>query len=198
MILIEQTAVPPASWPLTEFREHLRLGTGFPDDAVQDAILERLLRSATAVIERRTGKALFRRTFRMSLASWRGLIREELPRAPVVSIGAVRIVDFAGVVTTLPSTAFRVEDDAHRPMLRALSGGLPTIPVGGRAEIDFDAGFADDWAAMPSDLSLAVMVLAAHFHENRHAVADSGAPVPFGVEAMIAPYRPMRLFGRRL
>ena len=39
MMLIEQSAVPSGSLPIAELREHLRLGTGFSDAAVQDAVL---------------------------------------------------------------------------------------------------------------------------------------------------------------
>lgn len=196
MILIEKTGVPPASWPIMELREHLRLGKGFADDASQDALLERLLRSAAAVIERRTGKALLQRTFVLTLSAWRGVVREELPRVPAVALSAVRIIDSQSTVSTIPLMRFTIDADAHRPKLHAVSGGLPTIPVGGKAEIEFDAGYAADWSGVPSDLALAVMMLAAHFHENRHAVADSGAPIPYGIESMIEGFRPIRLFGR--
>ena len=57
MMLIEETAVPLAALPLAEFKAHLRLGTGFADDDIQDPVLESFLRAAMAAIEARTGKA---------------------------------------------------------------------------------------------------------------------------------------------
>ena len=58
MMLIEQTGVPTAALPVQEFKDHLRLGTGFADDTVQDALVEAYLRAALAAIEGRIGKAL--------------------------------------------------------------------------------------------------------------------------------------------
>ena len=44
--------------PLAALRDHLRLGTGFGDDSLQDGVLEQALRGAIAAIEGRTEKAL--------------------------------------------------------------------------------------------------------------------------------------------
>ncbi len=44
-------------------REHLRLGTGFGEDGLQDPVLAGFLRAALAAIEGRTGKALIARDF---------------------------------------------------------------------------------------------------------------------------------------
>lgn len=198
MILVEQTEVPSANWPVAAFREHLRLGTGFADDAAQDALLERLLRAAAAAVERRTGKALLTRSFRWTLEAWRGVWREELPVAPVSAITAIAIVDPDGAPAAIDPARYRLEPDSHRPMVSFGGQGLPTVPVAGRIEIDFEAGYGTDWDAVPADLAQAVFLLAAHYHENRHAAADALSTIPHGVEALIAPFRPMRLFGRRI
>ena len=196
MMLVEETGVPAAAWPVAAFREHLRLGTGFVDDAAQDPLLERLLRTASGAVERRTGKVLLERSFLWTLNAWRGHAKEELPVAPVSAITELRIVDADGAVSVISPMAYGLEPDAHRPVLSARSLGLPTLPVGGLAEVAFDAGLASDWDGLPDDLAHAVFLLAAQYHETRHA-AGGGVPMPDGVEALIAPWRPMRLFGRR-
>ncbi|MGR3464306.1 head-tail connector protein, partial [Limimaricola sp.] len=58
MRLIETGAVPEAALPIEGFRAHLRLGTGFAEDGLQDAGLAGFLRAAIAAIEARTGKVL--------------------------------------------------------------------------------------------------------------------------------------------
>jgi uncharacterized phiE125 gp8 family phage protein len=63
MMLIEETTVPDAALPVAEFKAHLRLGTGFGDDALQDPVLRSFLRAAMAAIEARTGKVLITRPF---------------------------------------------------------------------------------------------------------------------------------------
>lgn len=67
MLLTEQTIVPGAALPVQAFKEHLRLGTGFGDDDVQDALAESYLRAALAAVEGRTGKALLAREFLLVL-----------------------------------------------------------------------------------------------------------------------------------
>jgi len=58
-MLTEDTIVPTEALPIAAFREHLRMGTGFAEDTLQDGLLERHLRAALAAIEARTGKILF-------------------------------------------------------------------------------------------------------------------------------------------
>ena len=56
MMLIEETAIADAALPVDQFKAHLRLGTGFAEDNVQDEVLKGFLRAAIAAIEARTGK----------------------------------------------------------------------------------------------------------------------------------------------
>lgn len=196
MILVELTTVPAALLPVAELKEHLRLGTGFADDATQDALLESYLRSALAAIEARTSKALLSRSFRWKLTAWRGFQREELPVAPVSQITSVRINEADGSQTAIPASSYVLEPDSQHPCLAAKGLGLPTIPVAGTVEIDFVAGFASDWGSLPPALRQAVLIVAADFHEHRHQ-DGSDTVLPTRVMQLIAPFRVMRLFGRR-
>ena len=63
MMLIEETNVPDAVLPVEAFRMHLRLGTGFAQDGLQDPVLRSFLRAAMAAVEARTGKVLIIRRF---------------------------------------------------------------------------------------------------------------------------------------
>ena len=51
MMLVEETTVPMSALPVAEFKDHLRLGSGFSDDGIQDALLDAHLRAAMAAIE---------------------------------------------------------------------------------------------------------------------------------------------------
>lgn len=196
MILSELTPVPAALLPVAELKDHLQLGTGFTDDAAQDAFLEALLRSAIAAIETRTQKALFSRSFRWKLTAWRGFQREELPVAPVTSITSVQITEADGSVTPISPQSYVLEEDGHHPAIAARGFGLPTVPVAGTIEIEFVAGYGSDWLSLPPALRQAVLVLAADFHEHRHDKGRDG-DLPTRVLQLIAPFRVMRLFGRR-
>lgn len=195
MMLVEETKVSDAALPVPDFKAHLRQGTGFSDDGLQDAVLTGFLRAAMAAIESRTGKVLIERTFAWRIGTWRELDRVALPVAPVNAITGFDIIDAADVVTTVPVAAYRLMPDAQRPVILALSGALPTVPTGGTAMIGFMAGFGPEWSDLPPDLTQAVMMLAAHYYEYRHDTALGAGCMPFGVTALIERYRPIRLMG---
>lgn len=196
MMLVEQTTVASGALPVAEFKDHLRLGTGFADDGVQDVVLEGMLRAAMAQIEARTGKILLARDFAWSVTAWRDLGAQVLPVAPVSAISALKIVDRLGAEVVIDTGRYRLERDHHRPRIISTSLVLPTIPVAGAAEIDFTAGFGPAWGDVPADLSQAMFMLAGHYYEHRHEGAGaSSADMPFGVNALIERYRNVRLFG---
>ena len=195
MRLVEETTVPAADLPIGPFRDHLRLGTGFADDAAQDTLLENLLRAAIAAIETRVGKAIYRRIFLWQVTAWRGLRAEELPLAPVSHLLDLTVIEADGTATPVEATRYLLERDPHRPALAARGFALPGIPVGGAAEVRFEAGYAPDWAGVPNDLKQAVFTLAAEYHEHRHGAGVEG--IPPRVEQLLQPYRAIRLFGRR-
>lgn len=197
MMLIETTGVPEAALPVAEFREHLRLGSGFADDGFQDPVLIGALRAALAVVEKETGKALYARTFKWMIAAWRDIGRQSLPVAPVSAIRTVTIADMSGGEIEADPATYRLVQDAHRPDLLALGWSLPTIPVGGTAEIVFDAGFGPTWGDIPDDIAQAVLMLAARYYEQRGGGGAARAPLPDGVEPILARHRSPRLFGGR-
>jgi len=195
MILVEQTTVPVEALPVPEFRDYLRLGTGFADDTVQDGVLETCLRAAIAAIEARTGKALIERSFRWSVTRWRYGDRQVLPVAPVAAITAVILGDRAGSETTVAPERYGLERDAHRPALVAMGAALPAIPTGGSAEIDFVAGYSASWAGIPPVLKKAALMLAAHFYEHRHAMAFEADGIPTIINDLLVPFLNIRIFG---
>lgn len=197
MMLNEVTAVPSAVLPVAEFRDHLRLGTGFADSGAEDAALQSYLRAALAAIEGRTAKALISRDFMLSLAAWRGADAQPLPIAPVRSVSAMRLVDRAGGVSVVAADLYRLVPDMARPRIEAPGGMLPAIPNAGTVEIDFTAGFGPAWGDLPVDLAQAVFLLAAQYYEMRHDGAGEGAAMPFGVMALIERWRTVRVLGGR-
>ena len=118
-----------------------------------------------------------------------------MPVAPVTGIVSVSLVDAAGAVTVVAPSRYRLVLDTHRPRLAAAGILLPVVPVDGRAEVVFDAGFGT-WAAVPADLAQAVMMLAAEFYERRHEAATV-AGLPFAVQALIERWRNVRVLGGR-
>ncbi len=197
MMLMEQTQMATAALPVAEFRDHMRLGTGFDDDGVQDGGLETFLRAAIAAVEGRTGKVLISRDFLYTLRAWRDLGAQVLPVAPVTAINSFVIVDRTGAETTIDAAKYMLEQDMQRPRLVSTGFVLPQIPVAGEARIAFTAGFATRWSDLPADLAQAVFLLAAHYYEHRHETAVGEALMPFGGRTLLERYRTLRLFGGR-
>lgn len=119
MMLIEQTSVPSSALPVQEFKDHLRLGTGFADDGVQDALAEGYLRAAMAAIEGRIGKVLVSRDFLMSLGRWRDDQAQPFPVAPVSAIASITVLDRDGVATPIAANRYGLQRDTHRPKIVA-------------------------------------------------------------------------------
>jgi len=191
MMLVEETQVPTANLPVDALKDHLLLGTGFADGTVQDAVLESFLRAALAAIEARTGKVLLTRSFSWTLSVWRDPCAQPLPVAPVSAVTELAIVDRNNIRTVIDPNSYFLEVDQSRPRLVA-HGLLPVIGKGAVAEILFDAGFATDFGDLPADLAQSVLMLAAHYYENRAVTGASEDMMPYGVSVLIERYKTLR------
>ena len=192
MQLTEIAPVPASDLPLAELREHLRLGTGFGTDTLQDSVLEQALRAALSVVEGRIARALLARDFRLTLSFWGGG-EQRLPVAPIERIDGIAIVDADGDETPYPPEEWRLSPDGPGLRLVARSGALPGLPGGGHVRIDLVAGYGG-WSSVPADLRQSVLLLAAQAYETRSG--DGALAVLPGVAALLAPYREMRIGAR--
>ncbi len=179
----------PTDEPVTldEARAHLRL-----DATSEDGLLTALLTAARASLEAETRRAFMTQSWRLILDEWPGAT-VTLPIAPASAVTAVTINDVDGtraVAASLYQTA--LQGDAPR-LTRVAAWPLPTQRVGGIA-IDFTAGYGGA-AAVPAPLKQAILLLAAHWFENREPVAlgERAEVLPLSVAALIAPYRRVHL-----
>ena len=194
-MLIEETAIPQAALPVTQFKAHLRLGTGFADDDVQDPVLESFLRAAIAAIEARTGKILIEREFSWELTNWRSVTAQALPVAPVNTILSFVLRDQMDVEDVIDPALFKLQQDMQRPQIKAVGMSLPAIPVGGVCVLRFLAGYGATWDELAADLAQAVLLLAAHYYEYRNETTLGNGCMPFGVTSLIERYRTVRILG---
>jgi uncharacterized phiE125 gp8 family phage protein len=195
MMLFDETTVPEAALPVQAMKDHLRLGSGFADDGLQDGMLVAHLRAAMAAIEGRIGKVLIQRRFRWVLENWRGGASQALPVAPVVALVSVTLRAADGDAVVVDPGRYRLVTDLHRPKIAGLSGALPVVPTDGQVEVVFDAGFGAGWADVPPDLAQAVLLLAAEFYERRHDLMQGEAGLPAGVVRLIERWRTVRIIG---
>ena len=194
MMLTEETPVPSLALPVEEMKDHLRMGSGFADDGLQDGLIETSLRAALAAIEGRIGKMLFQRRFLWVLECWRE-DEQALPVSPVSGIVSVTLVDAAGAEVVAAATTYRLVKDLQRPRLVGKGMALPVIPSDGMAKVLFDAGFGAVWTDIPVDLRQAVLLLAGEFYEHRHDDGAQTAGLRFGVVTLIERWRTVRILG---
>ena len=122
--------MPEAALPVDRLKAQLRLGSGFAEDDVQDAMLGSFLRAAMAAIEARTSKALITRGFVVTMHKWRDPSRQALPVAPVQAITEVTLVDQFGAAETVAAERYRLEQDSTAPNLVPIGAALPSISQG--------------------------------------------------------------------
>ncbi|MEM9250086.1 MAG: hypothetical protein AAGB05_15505 [Pseudomonadota bacterium] len=196
MMLTEVMAVPAAALPVSQFRDHLRLGTGFTDSGLEDSLLETYLRAALAAVEAWTGKALIQRTYRIDTDAWAIPNAQDLPVGPARSVTEVALLTADGGSTVVAPTRYRLVNDTHEPRVESLAATLPAIPIGGMGRVTFDAGFGPAWTNVPADLGHAVILLASYYYEYRHEARLGAQKIPYGVTRLLASWRPIRIGGR--
>ncbi len=193
MLLKEVTPAALNPVPMREFSAHLRLANGFADDGSEDGLLELYLRNATAVVEQRLGRALVSRPYLLQVASWNRDGHLIMPVGPVQSIERFQLISSAGALD-LTEADWALEPGSARQRLTGKHGqALRAIPRGGIGELQFTAGFGTSWNDVPDDIRQAVLLLGAHYYENRFAENDVEGGIPFGVISILEQHRIARL-----
>jgi uncharacterized phiE125 gp8 family phage protein len=180
---------PPAEEPVTlaDARAHLRL-----DAVEEDALLQALVTAARTALEAETRRAFVTQQWRLTLDDWPSR-PIELPLAPVAEVTAVKVALLSGAMLTIDPAFYEVDAKGEPPRLAAKRGQAWPMPATRLAgiEVEFTAGYGDG-AAVPQPLKQALLLLVAHWFENR-APVGGGRELPLTVSALVAPYRRMRL-----
>ena len=193
MLLTETAPATLNPVPLREMAAHLRLASGFSDDGSEDSLLELYLRNATAVIERRTCKALVSRSYLLQVVCWNRSGHLRMPIGPVSSIESFELIRTGSTVTLAPEE-YSLEPGVSRQRVTGPGGGaLRPLPHGALAHLSFTAGFGASWNEVPDDLRQAVLLLATHYYENRAGDLALDNGLPHGVGAILEHYQPVRI-----
>jgi uncharacterized phiE125 gp8 family phage protein len=184
---------PPAAEPvaLPDAKAYLRVA--IDDD---DAVIAALIATARSHIEAQTRRALITQTWRLIRDGWPPDGRIAVMPVPLRSVVAARIYD-AGGSTHAIDTGIFVADKTAAP---AVLSSVPwTLTEPGRAaagiEIDVEVGYGGAPANVPESLRQALLLLVAHWYENRGLIAtgQTVAVLPMAIAALIAPYRVLSL-----
>lgn len=193
LMILEKSQIAAADLPIDGLKAHLKLGSAFDLDTVQDDLLAGFLRAAIKAVEHRISASLLIRSF-----EWRPMrLSDEmiLPFGPLVSVDAVETWAEDGTPVAVPRHQYSVRTYMDVPTLRCPSLRLPNVSG---ASVQFTAGMAQRWDVLPADLGQAVMMLAAHYYEFRNDTGLSEGCMPFGVHSLLQRHRSLRLsFGGR-
>lgn len=144
MNVTELVAPPFLPVTLAEVWEHLRMDPeGSPASTPLDTLLERNIRTATAIIQQRTNRSLISRRLCASFpafpAEGYGL---DLPYPPVREIRSVSYYDSTNTLQALSSSAYYKVEDGSKVELRIVSGYAVTAFARPDAvKVVYEAGF---------------------------------------------------------
>lgn len=192
--------VAPALEPvsLVEAKAHCRV-----EIDADDALFSSMITRARRQVEELTGRALISQTWTATLDRWSDELqavdafpfytspthrRVKLRPAPVASITSL-VVD--GVTITAGNYALRGNELWIKPDVAD-----STADLGGGIVATFVAGYGAAATDVPESLRLAMLMLIAHFYENREATSPAGIyhqVTPFGFENLITPYRVLEI-----
>jgi len=179
---------------LTEAKAHMRI-----DHTAEDDTITEMIGAARQALEDTSDLALIDQTWRVQLDAWpdraaSGIV--ELPKRPAQSITAVRVTSMDGTQATLPTMAYELISAGGLARLVKTPTAIWPSPgrIAGGIEIDYVAGYGDAASYVPRALRQALLMVIAHVYENRELLSrDSGTALPRGVEALLAPYKRVRL-----
>ncbi len=190
---LKRTVAPPElPVMVSEAKEQSRI-----DTSAEDALVERLIGSATDHIEGPygIGVCLVEQTWELKLDYFPRVI--ELPLFPVLSVDKVEYEDGDGVIQTVDASTYRVDTHSNPARISLEWNQSWPLPrrVAGAVTVTFQAGYAQDngdyTANIPDSLRHAVLLLAAHWYENREGVVvgATASELPMAVESLISKYR---------
>jgi len=210
-----ETITPPAYTAvlLDEVKDHLRI-----DGSDEDAALGALSVSACTLVESWLDLALVDRTVAIYLDAWpKSAPKGNDPWWDGVADGAITLLTTEAYHTALPLKPVRsistieitASDDTSSvwgadnyylkpgisPVLARKYGKVwpnPGVPVDG-IKITATAGFGPDWNSVPAGIRQALLMLIAHQYYNRGDETTEPLLRASGAEALLTPYREMRI-----
>lgn len=189
-ILLSGPTVEPIT--LAEAKAHLRV-----DASGEDSLIQSLIMASRLHIEAALDLALITQSWRHQRDVWppsRVLI---LPLRPIQSLTAVTLHDDDATSRTLDVGDFVV--DGHANPARLVWRGNGAVPAAGiianGIEIDIVAGYGDAATDVPQPIRQALLLLIAHWYENREPVeiGATATTIPASVSELLMPYRRRQL-----
>ena len=194
LVLLTGPAEEPVS--VEEAKAHLRVST-----AADDALIGSLIAAAREHVEARCRRALVTQVWDLYLDAFPAGEEIELAMPPLRAVESVTFFRDDGTSGVMSSLEY-VVDAVGEPgaVVLAKGAGWPSAELRPRngVRVRFEAGYggAED---VPRAIRQAVLLIVGALYENREQVIVAQgvnlALLPFGIEALLAPFRVMRWLG---
>ena len=174
----------PTTEPITLAQAKAQLRVDHSDD---DSVITAMTKAARAHIEAACAVRFAARTgVTIKCDSFEDMAR--MPESPVASITSITYLDTTGTSQTLAGTVYELRSDGLDAGIVLKSGQTwPATQPGSRITVTAAIGYA----IAPEDIQHAMLMLTAHFYDNRATVnvGNITSELPFTVNAMICNHR---------
>jgi len=176
---------------VSEAKQYLRI-----DTAIEDPVVASMILAARLHIEGALDIAMVTQSWTLVLDCWPEDGRVSIPLGPLKSVDSVKVYDPEDAAQTVSPETYVVDLSSLRPRLVRNTGAVwptPGRPANG-IEIALTAGYGDTPDKVPAPIRQAVLMLAAHWYEQREPVVfETPDELPHGVADLLKPYRQVRL-----
>lgn len=186
--LITAPAAEPVS--ASEAKSHMRV-----DTTADDTYIGTLITVARQNVESHLRRALINQTWELVLDAFpAGAFR--LPKPPLASVTSIKYTDVDGNESTYSSANYIVDTDTEPGRVVLKTGQTwPAVVLreASAVRVRYVAGYGAAGSSVPQAIRQAILLVCGSLYENREDVivaqGVSIGTLPFGVEALLAPYR---------
>lgn len=175
--MIARRIVGPTGWPITvaEARRQVRVL-----ETAEDAEIFGYLKAATTYAEKTTGRSYATQTYRLALDAFpTGGGSILLTPGPVLSVSEVTYADDENLPVVMPPADYWLDASGADGLLWPAASWATSYARSDAVKVTFTTG-----AECPEDVKHAILLLTAHFYENR-----TGAILPPGIESLLGLHR---------
>ena len=182
MLTLAEMAAADLAAARAAARDHARI-----TQSGEETVLDAQILAALGLCEAFCGCQMLSRTAAQILPArgdW-----QRLAARPVAAILSVEGIPAEGAGFALPVDAYAIDiDEDGNGMVRVIAPG-----AAGRVRVQYRAGLAPDWAALPAPIAQGIVRLAVHLFSSREMPGTPSAALP--PAAVAALWRPWRRMG---
>lgn len=172
---------------LAEAKSHMRIDPALVDNGM-DILIDSLIKTAREYCEGRQNRSYITQTWQMTLDRWPASNYIALPRPPLVSVTSVTYIDADDLAHTMPVTDYFYDTTSYVGRVILKFGKVwpsETLRPGAAITIEYVAGYGPVGSVTPFGPRQAMLLLIAHWYENREAVGVVGKEIELAVTSLL-------------